>query len=532
MVGEMLVKLVQYLVTDYKRVQSSVIRRGEYAFDPNKLMDRYMNLRTNQATFGSYHPHDMVQAIDNFFKNGGSQKENNWGLNIYNPNKAMPQYLGHLSDSAGSLVPGGSVANPSTQKTENTKGYTHTAFDPNELNQHLLTSMNSMYNANVNNGGKNTVGYDPDKVNSASALQGGPVASAFDPAKANALTINGFDPKNVNEGLMQTAQSKGLGIGGTNKGLTNNQDTSRQDFSGNDKSSLSHETGQHSPGQGGLIAYNPDEVNADLYNNLGYNPDSVNYASLNMPSNNNYMNTAVTGGDKSSDGNHSGADSTGNLSGFLQPNGLGGQASGSNIGVQSNGQSGIQTLPNGGTGIHSANGGSANVGQNEKNTIHTSNQNGPDVSGMGSAIGNPSGGNSPLTSGGGINVGTVTGTGSGGSGPLGMDAGGKTGTNAGPGQGTSLSQHGADVAGIAPAQGIGGLNGNSPFGVALTSGTGQHDNNNGLEGNAYGIGGMGLGDQANNGIPPGVPSNDKLQQTSVGDATATGIGGLGDNTKN
>ncbi|KAL3859595.1 hypothetical protein ACJMK2_009809 [Sinanodonta woodiana] len=490
-----------------------------------------MNLRTDQATFGSFHPHDMAQAIDSFFKNGGAQKENNWGLNIYNPNKAMPQYLGHLGDSAGSLVPGGSLAKPSSLKPDNTKGDTHTAFDPNELNQHLLTSMNSMYNANANNGGKSNGGYDPNKVNSASPLQGGNAAAAFDPAKANTLTRNGFDPNKVNEGLMQTAQSKGLGIGGseqTNRVLTNNQDMSRQDVSGNDKSPLGHAADQHSPGQGGLIAYNPDLVNADLYNNLGYNPDSVNYAALNMPSYNNYMNAAGTGGDKANDGNHSGADSTGNL----QPNRFGGQGSSSNTGVQSNGQSGTQTLPNAGTDISSSGGGSMTVDQNGQNTIHSANQNVAGLSQMGSANGNPLGGNSPLTTGGRMDVGTVGGTGSGGTGHVGMDAGGNTGTNVGPGQGTALSQHGADMAGIAPAQGIGGLNGNSPFGVAGNSGTAQHDNSNGLGGNAYGIGGMGGGDQTNNGIPPGVPSNDKLQQTSVGDATATGIGSLGGNSKN
>ena len=204
-------------------------------------MDSYMNVRTDQETFGSYHPNDIKEDISNFFNDDGEpvHSDNHWGLMIYNPNAAMAQYMGQLQEP-GNLVPGfqnagekGNQANQNAPVPSQGVG-----FNPNEFNKQLMKTLQSS-------------GY---------SRQNAPTT-----IKENGAAF-GFNPDTVNKELMAS--------------MLNHADQP-QHMAAVNHNSPSH-SNNHNANTG--YGYNADQVNAGLYSSMNYNPNSVNSATFNMPS--------------------------------------------------------------------------------------------------------------------------------------------------------------------------------------------------------------------------------------------------------
>ena len=195
-------------------------------------MDSYMNMRTDEGTFGSYHPNDLVEAIGRYFENGGGEtnQQNHWGLQLYNPNNAMPQYMGQQQEP-GNLAP----SIPATEQTGKQKDGGHgyqVGFNPDALNNRLMASIKAP-------------SYSSSKADVTDNTKG--------------TSVHAFNPDNVNKELMMSTQ---------------HLQTMNQNPLGAQQGSNSN---QHT-------GYNADQVNAGLYSSLNYNPNAVNSAMFNMPS--------------------------------------------------------------------------------------------------------------------------------------------------------------------------------------------------------------------------------------------------------
>lgn len=212
------------------------------AFNPNLLMDRYMNVRTDQGTFGSYHPNDIKQDVDRFFQNGGGQvhTENQWGLMVYNPNAAMPQYMGQQQEP-GNLAPGFQGGETAVDHSNQDDGEAiHGGFNPTELNRQLMHAVQTPKYSSLGSG-----------------------SGAF-----------GFNPDAVNRQLMMSVQSHA----GQSQPSPSSSQTSPADQSSNSTRGGGHQSAVQQAG------FNADKVNAGLYGSIGYNPNAVNSATFNMPS--------------------------------------------------------------------------------------------------------------------------------------------------------------------------------------------------------------------------------------------------------
>ncbi|CAC5396611.1 unnamed protein product [Mytilus coruscus] len=115
-------------------------KRSSSDFNPNTIMSKYMELRTNSNSFGSYHPNDLINEITSFsIENENSQtplkfdpnghsmfpstQHTDWGFSIYNPLHSLEQYSGS-NNGKGSAGP--------SQNTDLEE------FNPNKLNDHLM----------------------------------------------------------------------------------------------------------------------------------------------------------------------------------------------------------------------------------------------------------------------------------------------------------------------------------------------------------------------------------------------------------
>lgn len=204
-----------------------------------------MNVRTGQETFGSYHPNDIKEDISKFFKDNGGQvhSDNHWGLMVYNPNAAMPQYMGELPDP-GNLVPGfqGQDETGNHENQNAPEPMQVAAFNPNELNRQLMQSVQSS-SMNIKEGAIGTFGFNPDAVNRQLMM------SVISQGGQSQYTSGGSHSS--------SATSAGKTSGGSSQdGTASNQN----------------------------IGYNADQVNAGLYNSINYDPNNVNSANVNMPS--------------------------------------------------------------------------------------------------------------------------------------------------------------------------------------------------------------------------------------------------------
>ena len=202
-----------------------------------------MNIRTDQDTFGSYHPNDIKADITNYFNDNGERphSDNQWGLVLYNPNAAMSQYMGQLQEP-GNLVPGGQNAGetgkqPSEQVQAPTLG-----FNPDDVNKQLMKTLQKS-------------GYSGQN---APAIKTGSVGI-------------GFDPNAMNKELMAS--------------MFKHAEQSQKAPAGS-QSTSSHIANQNANTGFGIkgSAYNADQVNAGLYSSMNYDPNSVNSASFNMGS--------------------------------------------------------------------------------------------------------------------------------------------------------------------------------------------------------------------------------------------------------
>ena len=246
-------------------------------FDPEKLMERYMDMRTNQGLFGSYHPNDLVQSIIDYFSHGGKQStaDNQWGLFVYNPSDKMIQYMGNMK-SPGNLGP---QTGGNSRKGEENKSNAGFAFDPNTLNSQLLHEaltkgsefskfeQRPAVQSMAGNGGN--LGFDPDALNKnmmSNAMKKGSdngadnIRTTTPPTDkttkksdhASGSHMLGFNPDKLNAGLLNTINSQNVENGG-----------------------ISNMHSADGKANANMLGFNPDQVNANLISSLKYNPNSA-----------------------------------------------------------------------------------------------------------------------------------------------------------------------------------------------------------------------------------------------------------------
>ena len=432
-----------------------------------------MNMRTDQGTFGSYHPNDLVEAIATYFKNGGGQanQENHWGLMIYNPNAAMPQYMGQLQEP-GNLAPG-------MQGVEQTKDHSiktaaqsvRVGFNPDTLNQKLMESI---------------------KAPTYSGFQS-PLNLREDSSES---LVHGFNPDAVNKQLMMSVHSQDH--------LSQLMAAGNQNVTGSQQGSGI----AHAAGSDHHVGYNADQVNAGLYSSMNYNPNAVNSATFSMPSfggSSGEIKTSSGGSESTSSKNGTSASGNGvNVSGALG-NGQGG-ATGQPF--QTSAQGGA--VGSGQLSQTSGQGGTKGSGQ----PFQTSGQGGAMGSGQPfqtSSQGGAMGSGKPFqTSGQGVAMGNEQPFQTSGQGGA-MGSGQLSQTSGAMGTG----QTGANMAGGVQATGIGGMGPSYPF-SATGTGTGS-----------TGGGVLPANRISQNGLPPGISEGLQLSQTEANEPTVNGIGGLG-----
>ncbi|XP_060559047.1 uncharacterized protein LOC132719295 [Ruditapes philippinarum] len=277
----MLIKNILFIFGMISAVKGASIIQRRDAFDPEKLMDRYMDMRTNQGLFGSYHPNDLVQSIIDFFSQGDKQPttDNQWGLYVYNPSDKMTQYMGNLK-SPGNLGPQMGGENGGKQEASNSNG--GFAFNPNALNSKLLndaltkgsefSNFKQQHAVQTMAGAKGNMGFDPDTLNQnmlenalkkGSGNNAGNIKTTTAPSDKNTTdksrqTSNqaygsqmlGFNPDTLNAGLLKSINSQTTDNGGVLQSAEGNTNAK-------------------------MLGFNPDQVNANLISSLDYNPNAA-----------------------------------------------------------------------------------------------------------------------------------------------------------------------------------------------------------------------------------------------------------------
>lgn len=140
-------------------------KRRSSDFNPNTIMSKYMELRTNGNLFGSYHPNDLLNEITSFSTENENSKtplefdpnghsmfpaaqHTDWGFSNYNPLHSLEQYSGR-NDDKGS-------AGPSQE-----------GFNPNKLNDHLMEMLKQKITESSKAQAQHIVnGFNPDTLNS------------------------------------------------------------------------------------------------------------------------------------------------------------------------------------------------------------------------------------------------------------------------------------------------------------------------------------------------------------------------------
>ena len=303
-----------------------------------------MNVRTDQETFGSYHPNDIKADITNYFNSDGEQvhSDNQWGLVLYNPNAAMSQYMGQLQEP-GNLVPGGqNAAETGNQPNQQTHSV---GFNPDDVNKQLMKTLQKS-------------GYSSQ--NAPTMMKGD--AGAF-----------GFNPDAMNKELMAS--------------MLSHADQSQQAPAANQSGISSHTSNQNTNSGYGVNGggYNADQVNAGLYSSMNYNPNSVNSASFNMASfsgsgNGMFSNTGASSAAGASSGNS--APAAGMTNAGTQSQNAAGTQSHNTAGTQSqNAAGGIKSPFQAGSGMASGSGGLGNSRMGSFNPFSSS-QSGSGIAGQ------------------------------------------------------------------------------------------------------------------------------------------------------
>lgn len=210
-----------------------------------------MDMRTDDlALFGSYHPNDLVQAIVDFFKNGGHTSQ--WGMVVYNPNNAVNQYMGTLN-TAGTLGP----QSPSNQEnpygTVPMQDQGTALFNPSELNERLMQSAQNLAgNYYINSEGKSSM-----------TTMDGSSGMSFDADHLN---------QKLMEDLMKTSKESHVPEGGptpTTENDSTNKDTANSTADAQENTDVKSKPENDFPG------FNPDVLNAELFSSLKYGSESA-----------------------------------------------------------------------------------------------------------------------------------------------------------------------------------------------------------------------------------------------------------------
>ncbi|XP_061188007.1 uncharacterized protein LOC133196081 [Saccostrea echinata] len=141
----------------YISVALSQGQDGGHPFDPNKLMQQFMQMRTDQNVFGSYNPIDVKEAAKAYFQKtpplGGMLQTGNINaeLNGFDPN-GQSMFAGHQSEIwkfASSYNPNKNIHKYVSESTDvGSLGSIHTTKE--ELNQGMPDESHSNNNLGAN----------------------------------------------------------------------------------------------------------------------------------------------------------------------------------------------------------------------------------------------------------------------------------------------------------------------------------------------------------------------------------------------